>query len=121
MKILCARSEARAYPRQRTATLPPGHARRTLEQNLGIARQIRQPSHSAACGLDLRAPLGLATAMAACLLAFAAAFGRADLAAASLRGGRLRREVEAPARSARASSSTIASSSVMVSGVLSAG
>src|SRR4051812_11635095 len=68
---------------------------------------------------DLRG--ALATLAAPRFFAFAAAFGGAALAAGADRAGRLRREVDPPPRSARASTSPAASSRVMVSGVLSFG
>src|SRR6188474_2250567 len=73
--------------------------------------------HSAAGGaLVLRAPLAV---LAAARFFDLAAGGLA--VTAGLRAGRLRRAVEPPPRAARASIRAAASSSVMVSGVLSPG
>ena len=92
--------------------------------NLRIEPAALPADHSAASAFGLRGALGFG-----CLRRRASWRLRGALCGASrlgwpaaLRAGRLRRDVEPPpVRSARASSSTIASSSVIVSGVLSPG
>src|SRR6186713_685246 len=92
-----------------------------LRSQFRICAAALPANHSAASTLGLRGALDLEPPAAARFFGLAGAFGAAALVA-SLRAGRLRRDVGAPPeRSARASSSTMASSSVIVSGVLSPG